>query len=97
MRGFATNQLLWDPKFLYQINIKLKTLKVTCTIKHRNTPEEIITYTQSLLLITEAWKKKYNILTLTLHSYSPWHAVLASDLCSIHISVRGYTNMMAMT
>ena len=54
MRGFATYQLLWDPKFLYQINIKLKTLKVTCTIKHRNTPEEIITYTQSLLLITEA-------------------------------------------
>ena len=54
MRGFATNQLLWDPKFLYQINIKLKTLKVTYTIKHRNTPEEIITYTQSLLLITEA-------------------------------------------
>ena len=36
-------------------------------------------YSQSLLFIIEAWKKAiYNILTFTLHSYSPWHVDFAS-------------------
>ena len=42
-------------------------------------------------------KTKYNILTFTLPCCSPSNADFASDLCSVHISVRGYTNMMAVT
>ena len=73
------------------------TLKVTSVIKHRNIANKIITYTHTvyfLLLKLEKNKTKYNILTFTLHICSPWHANFASDLCSVYISLRSYTNMM---
>ena len=72
-------------------------LKVTSGTKHRNTANEIVVYTHrvySLLLKLEKKQKKYNILSLTLHTCSPWHTDFTSDLCSIHISLRGYTNVM---
>ena len=36
-RSFATNQLVWDPKFLFQINKKLKILKVILNELYPNT------------------------------------------------------------
>ena len=50
----------------------------------------------SLLLKLEK-KPKYNIVTFTLPYCSPGNADFASDLRSIHTSVRGYRNMMAVT
>ena len=75
----------------YKITITYKQLiklKVTFATKHKNTAKEIIIYTHrvySLLLK----------LTFTLY-ISPWHADFASDLFSVHTSLRGYTNMMAV-
>ena len=72
-------------------------LKVISAIKHWNIGEEIIIYThRAYILLLKLEKTKY-ILTFTLYSYLPWHADFASDFCSIHISVRGYTNMMVVT
>ena len=42
-------------------------------------------------------KTKHNILTFTLPCCSPSNADFASDLCSINVSVRGYTKTMAVT
>ena len=51
----------------------------------------------SLLLKLEKKQNIANILIFTLPCCLPSNAGLASDLCSIHISMRGYTNMMAVT
>ena len=69
-------------------------LKVASATKHRNTAKEIISL---LFILLNFEKTNYNILTFTLHTCPPWHADFASDLCSIHISLRGYTNKMAVT
>ena len=77
---------------------EIKLIKVTSVIKHRNMAKEIMIYTDrvySLLLKLEK-KTKYNI-TFALHSCSPYHADFAFELRSNYISVRGYTNMMAVT
>ena len=72
-------------------------LKVTPIIEHKNTAEEnILTHkVYSLLLKFEKNEVQYS--NFHFHCCSPWHADFASDLCSIHISTRGYTNMMAVT
>ena len=72
-------------------------LKVTPIIEHKNTAEEnILTHkVYSLLLKLEKNEVQYS--NFHFHCCSPWHADFASDLCSIHISTRGYTNMMAVT
>ena len=41
-------------------------------------------------------KAKYNILTFILHNCSSWYADFPSDLFSVDISLRGFTNVMAV-
>ena len=53
-------------------------------------------FSHSYSLLLKLKKTKDNILAFTLHCFSPSNTAFASDLCLIHISVRGYKNMISV-